>query len=440
MTRRDRPLATALAAFALVGVMVLGVVAYFTSRAADIPLYSETVAFDGPDSRVEVPPGEQSALVPGSRVLASAPDAAALVARENAWLASGAQWTTSSTGPYADMVRTSLLDIHTLTVPNGAVVMGWTPWWRFVWPRDGATIAVALLATGHAEDAQRLLLFLQSVQDPDGRFEARYIPDGSGPPDDRAQQLDGTGWVLWAAGAIARYADADTARSMLSELRPMIDSSTNLILSLTANGALPPASPDYWEVHEDQLTLGVAGPLLDGLYGSSAAYTALGEPTLAATSLDGARALQASIDETFGSHGYSRHVDGGAQDASIAFLLPPFVPQESFEARPSAEKDALLAAFDNAAAGMRRPAGGLAPGVDWRQDGVSWTPETALFGLCDAHLGRTERATATLDWLNTHRTAAGSIPEKVLFDGSPAAVAPLTWSDALTLLTVDGLR
>ena len=88
---------------------------------------------------------------------------------------------------------------------------------------------------------------------------------------------------------------------------------------------------------------------------------------------------------------------------------------------------------------MRRPAGGLAPGSSWRQDGVSWTPETALFALTAASTSQIRTAHQWLAWLDAHRTAGGSLPEKVLADGSPAAVAPLAWTAALVVLTVDSL-
>ncbi|MDO5662794.1 MAG: hypothetical protein Q4G40_08870, partial [Brachybacterium sp.] len=75
----------------------------------------------------------------------------------------------------------------------------------------------------------------------------------------------------------------------------------------------------------------------------------------------------------------------------------------------------------------------------WRDDGISWTPSTTLLGLALAKAGDAHGAEEILDWVDAHRTAAGSIPEKVLADGSPAAVAPLAWSAADVLLTLDAL-
>lgn len=112
----------------------------------------------------------------------------------------------------------------------------------------------------------------------------------------------------------------------------------------------------------------------------------------------------------------------------MTFLLPPFLD----EPVPGAEAARLRAQRAQA-----RPAGGVAPGATWRRDGVSWTPQTALQALAAREAGRDEEADRWLDWLDRHRTATGALPEKVLHDGSPAAVAPLAWTAALVLLAVE---
>ena len=89
---------------------------------------------------------------------------------------------------------------------------------------------------------------------------------------------------------------------------------------------------------------------------------------------------------------------------------------------------------------MRQPAGGISPGVGWKKDGISWTPETALFGLAAASSGEPGKALAWIAWLDAHRTALGALPEKVTAAGKPAAVAPIAWTSALVLLTLDELE
>jgi len=411
----------------------------YRSRQVSVPLLSETVAFSGGPSRSLVPPGRQDDLLPASRVLRSAPDAADLLAQEQRWLAAGPAWTT--TGPWADLARAALLDVRALLLPGGALVAGWSGGWRYVWPRDAAHAAAALAVCGHPDDALSVLRFLQRVQGADGSFEARYLPDGSGPPDGRPRQLDGTGWALWAT---ARLVDARAAGdcttpsassaggSDLRVLEPMVRRAVGLILRQIENPrALPAPSPDYWEVTESTLTLGTVAPLLAGLDGAVDLCRLLGDDALAEHARAGAERLRRAVQESFGTRGYPRRIDGHHKDAALAFLFPPYVD------RPS---PAALAALRHAEATMRRPAGGLAPGAGWKNDGISWTPETALFGLAAAGTGDHARARRWLAWLGEHRTAAGSFPEKVLHDGRPAAVAPLAWTAAVVLLTLSALQ
>jgi GH15 family glucan-1,4-alpha-glucosidase len=62
-----------------------------------------------------------------------------------------------------------------------------------------------------------------------------------------------------------------------------------------------------------------------------------------------------------------------------------------------------------------------------------------LFALTAATTGRQAEAEHWLDWLDSHRTRLGALPEKVLADSSPAGVAPLAWTSALVVLTVAAL-
>jgi glucoamylase len=56
-----------------------------------------------------------------------------------------------------------------------------------------------------------------------------------------------------------------------------------------------------------------------------------------------------------------------------------------------------------------------------------------------AFIGDRDEALARLHWLDQHRTAAGSLPEKVLANGQPASVAPLAWTAAAVVITADQL-
>ena len=56
--------------------------------------------------------------------------------------------------------------------------------------------------------------------------------------------------------------------------------------------------------------------------------------------------------------------------------------------------------------------------------------------MFDAATGQHSQAAALLDWLAAHRTKLGSLPEQVNSAGQPASLAPLSWTDAVTLLAL----
>jgi GH15 family glucan-1,4-alpha-glucosidase len=287
---------------------------------------------------------------------------------------------------------------------------------------------VALARTRHCSEAVQALTFLQHVQLADGGFEARYLLDGSGPPDDRARQSDGAAWALWATWEVSRCPGHAGAQETL---RLLLDHATSFALHITDDGRqLPPPSPDYWEVGVGRTSLGTVAPLSAGLAASQEMYDALGERALARRSGSAASRLRAVMGERF-DDGWERFGAGGlgiggGLDASVTFLMPPFArspSQHVVDAWIRYQSEAL------------RPAGGLAPGAGWKQDGISWTPETALVAYTAAMSGRPEVSARWMDWLDDHRPPGGSLPEKVLATGAPAGPAPLAWTAALVVLT-----
>src|SRR5690606_35286638 len=96
-----------------------------------------------------------------------------LATEQRDWLAQG--WLPD--GDLRELVATSLLDIRLLTSAEGGITAAPSTAWRYVWPRDSSFAAAALAATGHLDEAVAALVFLQQVQEPDGSFHARYLPD-----------------------------------------------------------------------------------------------------------------------------------------------------------------------------------------------------------------------------------------------------------------------
>ena len=306
--------------------------------------------------------------------------------------------------------------------PPGAVVAAPMSIWRYVWPRDAAFAAAALSAVNLADEALGVLGNLASWQRADGGFEARYTSSGR-VPDNRPAQADGAGWFLWASGRL--LADGVPAADLRDRLGVPLARAASRLLGITDTPShLPAASPDYWEVAETVLTLGTAAPVLLGLEAATALARAgldLGSPAQALA--ERVTAVRSAMERNF-APAWGRHLRRDDVDAAIALVLPPFT-------RPLAGARTVR---QTAAARMHRPTGGLAPGAGWREDGVSWTPETALMAWSALSLGMEEEGTRLLAWLEAHRTATGALPEKVLADGAPAGPAPLAWTCALILL------
>ncbi len=413
----------------------------------EIPLYAGTVAHDASGERVLV--GGRApdlALTPGTRLAATLSEGSPVRERAADFAARTAPWrdrlrerleaddrtgTLGADGAedgagggadrLCDLADSALADLWVLDDELPAPVAGWTANWRYVWPRDAAFCAVALARIGAVERAVEVLAHFQELQQADGWFEARYVPGTDRAPDRRAPQFDGTGLLLWASGEVVTAA-GPSGGAIADRLAQLVTTSLSALHHGTAGGtALPPASPDYWEVTERSTTLWGMGAALAGLRAGAAI-------TGTAGAADSADVFAHLFAQTFGRGGYQRYRDGGGADSALALF-------DATGGRGIVEPERLLALRHQ----LARPGGGIAPGAAWKEDGVSWTPSTSLLGLGLARAGERRAAREVLAWLAEHRTEEGSLPEKVLHDGRPAQVAPLAWTAANTLLALDAL-
>lgn len=436
-TTRSRPALPRWLLGLICGSLVLLVVAgayLVDQRRTVLPLHAGTIAL-GPRGVAVAVPDDPDLLVPGTRVLRSAPDAGGLATAQRRWLASGSIPEVAEIGD-STMIRDALLDLSVLASEHGVAVAGWSPLWHHVWPRDSALVAAALARTGHGRDAERIVDFLQRMQPESGVFAARYRPDGSGVPDHRGSQLDGSGWSLWALSQIAQELPAADRAGFVRRYRQLLDRSSQAILaSIEPATGLPEASPDYWEVSEQRPTLATAALFRSGLEAATALYTVVGATAEATRSREAGARLTRAIDVSFAGGGFPRHPGGGAGsiDLGVSFLLPPFATDPHGRER-------TVAAWRSAAIPMGRAAGGLAPGGSWPDDGVSWTTSTSTYAVTAAAVGSRAEAVRWLQWLDAHRTAQGSLPEKVLYNGEPASVAPLAWTAAAVVIAATELE
>lgn len=329
-----------------------------------------------------------------------------------------------------EVATRALLDLRLLTTPDGATIAAPTERWDYVWPRDASWASVAFAATGHYEESLSELEFLARVQDDDGRWEARYQPDGDAVLDGRGAQLDGGGWFLWAVWFHAQTSPegAKSVAGLWPETKLAADAAAR---SLGRDG-LPPGGSDYWEIQTLRPNLGTSAALLVGLRSAADLATDLGHEDDAVRYRAAASRLEAAVERDFAPNGsptgYTRTPwPMSGRDSAVTFLGPPFAPED---------RD-LRREIDATASALTVPNGGVIPGERWPQEPtVSWTPETAFFMLSASASGDERRADEWFGWLAAHRTELGAFPEKVDADGSLKAAAPLAWTSAIVVISL----
>lgn len=422
------------------GLLALGVIGgaetwrYGRARRDELA-FGATVATTGESewraSRRNVSASDLGRLVPGRRTF-DGPRAAAAVDAQDALLAGLPLDSLDPSGDWHDLIQGAALDLWVLSAGLPVAVAGWEGRWRYAWPRDTAHVAVALSALGQSEAAVRQMSALARLVGTAPVVQARYLPEG-GVPDRRRAQDDGIGWALWSADETEGDWRGTSAEPAVGGL---VRHCAALALARVGPAGLPLASPDYWETDAPRLTLGTTAALLLGLERAASLLTRIGAPgdaELGERCRAAATRVESRAVDVFGSAGWPREEGRTPRDAAIAFMLPPYRQVHEYDG-------GLRVALDLAATRMARANGGYAPGESWRNDGISWTPEVALLSGAWA-TGSTTRdeAARSLRWLSDHRTDGGSLPEKVVHDGTSAGPAPLAWTAALTVLTVSAL-
>jgi glucoamylase len=289
------------------------------------------------------------------------------------------------------MYRRSLLVLHAMTDPRtGAVIAGARDGWRYVWPRDAGTVALAFASAGYRHEARRVARFLLGL---DLEAAARFYGDG-GPVEGRDAQGDAAGWV-----AVAARAGRLGAKAASWPWRGLAD---------------------YQE-----------GGDSDDYIGNAIASTAAGRNGKPASVLSAPRRAERQILRSFETAGgvLAREADdpGSGVDSAVAWAVRPFPLPALF---PLARRTLL-----RIAAGSGRF--GIVPSEDWEGGEDPWTAPTAWTAWGLAALGERRAALRLMTALRRAATPLGMLPERVdARTGIPTSTTPLAWSHAFAILTL----
>jgi hypothetical protein len=366
-------------------------------------------------------PGRAVPSVPATR------EAVAEAATEaRGWLAESRPLGAAAPAWARAMYRRSLLTIHALTSrATGAVAAGARDGWAYVWPRDAATAALALEASGHRAEARHVARFLTSL---DLATAARFAESGA-PVPGRAAQGDALGWVTVAADATGIPSPQEPfpwhPRADYQESSP----GTYLANAIAATGSHVdgPKSRhiDRFSAHQHRAAARIASEF--GLGGGGLVRVA-GDP-------------------------------GSGLDSAAGWAVRPFRLTPLY---PAAERTLLNLARQGTPYG-------ITPGEGWQGGSDPWTAPTAwsawsLAALAAGHPGTDGRGPRTnlravrergvpsrrsprgparhaalelLQDLRRAATPAGSLPERVgAHTGIPTSTTPLLWSSAFAVLAL----
>jgi hypothetical protein len=184
--------------------------------------------------------------------------------------------------------------------PNGQILASVAPGaWNITWVRDMAYATVALVQTGHLDEAKAALAFQMSASS--GTFQqyvgapyqisvVRYFGDGTEQSDSNANgpniEFDGFGLFLWA---LDTYVEASNDTATLASWWPVVGAKVgDVLVQLQEPTGLISADSSIWEVHWDGQQRHFAYTTIaaaNGLCAASRLATKAGDATRSATYL-----------------------------------------------------------------------------------------------------------------------------------------------------------
>ncbi len=309
------------------------------------------------------------------------------------------------------------------------------PDYRYVWPRDGTYVAVALDLLGKHEGPRAFyehLFGLNGIRT-DGRLEQRYRSDWTKAPT-FGVQVDQMGTVLWGAWFhyLTTKDDAFIRKNWLA-LRAL----ANAIMP--SSDGLPPRSVDLWEEYKSNHVYALASSF-GGLTCAHALSSTLGEDDDQAMKWrDACVLMRVNVEKFWSNDGFFikslnpriDHVDTSALGLSIPFGML------------SVDDDRMVSTAKRIEERLKFSNGGIGRFEhDGFYGGNPWIITTLWLGLYHAARGEEERARSLLGWVESSAlTDSLLLPEQIDRDeNTPVAAVPLNWSHAMYVISVFALN
>lgn len=351
------------------------------------------------------------------------------------------------------LVNASLFVIRAHMSDNGAIIASsdyslvkiYGDGYFYCWPRDASYVAHALDLAGYGDLAVRVYRFLASLPNQGGALYHKYNSDGTLASSWHPWYMNGreilpiqedeTAMAVWAiATHFSIYRDFD---NMVQLYKSFVRPAMKFMLSYTEDG-LPRPSFDLWEERYG-IHLHTVATVYGALFVGSELAEAMGDRGLAVDAKDAAKQIKEKVRSRmiFGNRLVRRLDENGNVDPVVdsslyaSFFFGLFNP-----------RDPIVINTMNLVEERLRIGGGI---VRYENDPYQkrksypnpWIITTLWLSEYKSMLGDKEAARAYLQWVASHGTASGMLPEQVDPEsGEPVSVVPLVWSHAELIIAL----
>jgi len=334
----------------------------------------------------------------------------------------------------------------------------------YCWPRDGVFITKAFDICGMNDEAEKFYtVWAKKAQFPDGRWQQRYFLDGRLAPS-WGLQVDEISSIIYGVWEHYEYVNKI---EFLEEMWGAVKKASNFLMNfIDEETGLPKASYDLWEERLGEHSYSAAS-VCGALRAASKIAKELNVDVPLAEVWDRkACEIKKNIEEKLWSDEDKRFIRGvrtrlnwwncptveltankygykvpvAEKDLTVDIsLLGLAVPFNVFDVKDEKITKTVRAIEDHLDG---FPAGGYGRyEYDSYIGGNPWIVSTLWLALYYIESGDIEKGKELFMWAVKHSTALGFLPEQVnKFNGDPAWIMQLAWSNAMFIIVLDKLK
>lgn len=327
----------------------------------------------------------------------------------------------------------------------------------YVWPRDAAIAAFALIRANHQGPARKFFDFSRDVISSEGFYYHKYLPDGKVASSWLPRiingkailpiQQDETNLVVWALWK--HFTKIKDIEYIADFYEPIFLRATKFIMDFRDGDGLPKSSFDLWEerygVHAFTVVTAYAA-----LRSSSKMANTFGDSHYAREFDQAADQMRDQFDRKFYLENqgyYARAIIDGVPDTTVDSAITStflFGMKDARDPKVTSTMNAVMTKL------WVKTTGGLARYEnDYYQrvrddpsiPGNPWIITTLWAAQYFLRIGEVSKALELIKWVYAHKENSGILSEQINpYDGSPLSVSPLVWSHAQFVIAMTELE